>query len=357
MKSAPSQHNPLSAAWQSPSNIAIVKYWGKKGFQIPANPSVSMTLSRSVSETRVTLAGKSPASGISCEVWFEGARNQKFEMKIKPFLETVSGEMNFIRDYHLLIETRNTFPHSTGIASSASGLSALSLCLIDLHQTLSQTAIPALLFRNLASQYSRLGSGSACRSVYGNWALWGQTPSVFGSSDEFAVPLDFEPGSHFKQLQDSILMVSSKEKSVSSRAGHSLMENHPFAPSRYQQAHRNIIRLLDALKTNNWKEFEEVTENEALTLHALMMNSNPWFLLLEPESIRIIHKIREFRNDTASKVCFTIDAGPNIHLLYPLEEKQKIRQFIETELTPFLEHQQWIDDSTGSGPVKLNNFA
>lgn len=342
------------AEWRSPSNIAIVKYWGKKGFQLPANPSISMTLNRSVSETKVTLNEKPDNSAVSFDLFFEGVKNEKFESKIKPFLELASDRLGFIKDYQLKIETQNTFPHSAGIASSASGMSALSLCLWDLYHQIYKTDLPDEEFLQNSSHLSRLGSGSACRSIYGNWVLWGKTDAIETSSDNYAIPFDFNIGDDFTELRDSILMVSSKEKSVSSRAGHSLMDHHPYSESRYLQANKHIYRLIDALKNNDWDSFAQITENEALSLHSLMLNSEPWFMLLQPESISIIKRVREFRESTKVKVCFTIDAGPNIHLLYPESERKIVIDFIETELSPYLENKLWIDDGIGNGPEKIN---
>lgn len=344
---------PISATWRSPSNIAIVKYWGKKGNQIPANPSISMTLKKSVTETTTSLIAQASQTDVSFELFFNGEKNVKFEQKIRPFLEMSADFFPFIKTHHLIIETTNTFPHSAGIASSASGMSALALTLRDLNRQFDEAVISEDEFMLGASFLSRLGSGSACRSVYGDWVLWGKTENILGSSDDYAIPLPISVGNDFTQLHDSILIVSAKEKGVSSRAGHGLMDTHPYAEARYKQANENVHGLIDALHSNDWERFVQITENEALSLHALMMNSNPWFILLQPNSINILNRIRDFREKEKVRICFTIDAGPNIHVLYPQSEVDVVKSFIKTELSQYLENDQWIDDMIGSGPEKL----
>ncbi len=152
---------------------------------------------------------------------------------------------------------------------------------------------------------------------------------------------------------DSILIVDAGEKSVSSRAGHGLMENHPFKEQRFQRANENLSKLVSALKTGDIDTFIEVVEEEALTLHALMMTSSPSYILLKPQSLWLIDKIRSYRLEKNIPVCFTIDAGPNIHLLYPKKHEQLVRSWIESELAIGLVGKKWIHDEVGPGPVNL----
>jgi len=98
-----------------------------------------------------------------------------------------------------------------------------------------------------------------------------------------------------------------------------------------------------------------IVENEALSLHAMMMTSNPSFLLLKPNSLELINRIRRFREKTQIPVCLTIDAGPNIHLLYFQENEMDVKAFIERELIAFCETGKWIDDQIGSGPERLSH--
>ena len=132
-----------------------------------------------------------------------------------------------------------------------------------------------------------------------------------------------------------------------------LMQDHLFAEERYKMAYRNVTLLSGALAKGDIETFIQVTEQEALTLHALLMSSNPSYILLKPNTISLIKKIVDFRKANHIPVCFTMDAGPNIHLLYPGDYEVAVKDWIKKELTSFLEDGQWLDDMTGSGPVYL----
>ena len=208
-------------------------------------------------------------------------------------------------------------------------------------------------FLQQASYLSRLASGSACRSVYGGYVIWGRVPELAGTSDEFAIPIPYEVHPAFKGMKDAILVVNSKEKMISSRAGHSLMDGHPYAEARYRMAMSNLLDLSVALRSGDLAEFARITESEALNLHALMMSSHPSYLLIEPNTLNIVNAVRLFRKETKIPVCFTLDAGPNVHLLYPEENAAIIRTWIDEELVKFCEREKWIDDGIGEGPEKL----
>ena len=154
-------------------------------------------------------------------------------------------------------------------------------------------------------------------------------------------------------MKDAILVVSSKEKKISSRAGHSLMEGHPYAEARYKTAMVHVMDLSASLRTGDLEEFIRITESEALNLHALMMSSHPSYLLIEPNTLNIVNLVREFRKETKIPVCFTLDAGPNVHLLYPEEYVTSVKTWINAELIKFCENGKWIDDEMGSGPERI----
>lgn len=342
--------------WQSPSNIALVKYWGKKPGQIPANASLSMTLSRAVTETSLEFSDKFNVSEeIDLEFWFDGGKNPAFEQKIYSYLLSLLPQFPVLGQLQLVIRSRNTFPHSAGIASSASSMSALGLCLVSLMELIGGKHLaPSALLRE-ASRLSRLASGSACRSIYGGFTVWGKHPQVPGSSDEYAIELPFKVDEAFEDLRDAILVVSHKEKPVSSRAGHSLMNDHPFASKRYDIAGGHVTGLIGALREGDLERFVEITESEALMLHALMMTSAPSFLLIEPNTISIINATRRFRKDTGIPVCFTLDAGPNVHLLYPGRDSSKVKEWIELEIKKYCQDGFWIDDGIGQGPQMIES--
>jgi diphosphomevalonate decarboxylase len=333
-------------AWRSPSNIALIKYWGKRDQQLPQNPSLSFALDKSFTETRLKYRYRGEKGNIALKVdfTFEGKPNSVFGSRVKDFLLTASEFLPFINHFDFTIESSNSFPHSSGIASSASSMSALALCLVSMERHLFQTLKNDKAFFQKVSFLSRLGSGSASRSVYKDYVVWGKHKDIPGSSDEIAIKIDKQINPKFKGLRDAILITSSKKKKVSSSAGHQMMNNHPFAGARYRQATNNLADLLKALKKGDEKLFIEIIENEALSLHALMMSASEGFTLLNENTWNIIDRIRQFRKNKKLFLAFTLDAGPNVHLLYFDENKKQIMLFIRKELLQFCEENKWIDD-------------
>ncbi|MDH7911908.1 diphosphomevalonate decarboxylase [Winogradskyella sp. SYSU M77433] len=338
--------------WESPSNIALVKYWGKKENQIPENPSISFTLSNCKTITELTFTKKQNKE-FSFDVYFEGDKNEAFKPKIQTFFDRIEAYMPFLRDYHFKIETSNTFPHSSGIASSASGMSALSLCLMSIERLLSEEKVSDEVFNQKASFLARLGSGSACRSIEGELVIWGENESFPDGSDLYGVKYTDDIHPNFKNYQDTILLVDKGEKQVSSTVGHKLMYGHPFAKQRFTQAHDNLGKLKTILASGNLDEFIKIVESEALTLHAMMMTSMPYFILMKPNTLQIINKIWAYREKTNSKICFTLDAGANVHVLYPEVEKENILEFINNELVSYCENGHYICDQIGFGANQI----
>lgn len=338
-----SKHTHRSA-WRCPSNIALVKYWGKRDFQKPMNPSLSFVLQNAFTETSVEIHKN---GNQKVEFYFDGATGS-FGGRIEKYLEYISGKLPWVSKYNFTIHSKNSFPHSAGIASSASSFGALALCLAELDFAMSGKEVDTPDFRKEASELARMGSGSACRSVFPGFAIWGQTQLFESCSDEHAIPLTEGVHPVFGGLRDAILMVDTGVKEVSSSVGHRLMDNHFYQRSRIAQAHENVNELYLALLTGNQAKFIEVVESEALSLHAMMMTSNPSFLLLKPNSVELISRIRRFREKSQLPVCFTIDAGPNIHLLYFQENELDVKAFIERELLAFCENRKWIDDRIGT---------
>jgi diphosphomevalonate decarboxylase len=341
-------------AWRSPSNIALIKYWGKHGKQLPQNPSLSFTLDKSFTETKVDYKYRGNKGKRRLNFNFEKRPNDAFALRVDDYLNTASEYLPFLRQFDFTIDSHNSFPHSSGIASSASSMSALALCLVSMEQALFGTPGDAKSFYQKASFLSRLGSGSASRSVYDGFVVWGKHKNIKGSTDEFAIKPDQKISPKFGNLRDAILITSTVKKKVSSSAGHQLMNGHLFAAQRYQQARNNLGRLIEALRTGGEQEFIQIVENEALTLHAMMMTSADGFTLLNENSWNIIERIRQFRRDKNVFITFTLDAGPNIHLIYTDKLKKQIVHFIEKDLLQYCENANWIDDKSGKGPIKLS---
>jgi len=338
--------------WKCPSNIALIKYWGKFGEQFPQNPSISFTLNNCHTITSIHFTAKKESES-QIIFNFEGKQNEKFEEKVSKFIRGLYKRMPVLATLDLVINSENSFPHSTGIASSASAMGALALCLVQIEQKVFDLKISKEDFFRKASILARLGSGSASRSVFPIMAEWGYTNYLENATNDYATPCENIIHPIFHNFQDCILIADSAEKSVSSRAGHSLMENNPYAPIRYQEANDRFGKILEALKNGDIESFGELAEAEALTLHALMMASNPPYILMRPNTLVMIQLIQEYRKTRKVPLYFTLDAGPNIHLLYPESIRAEIEEFIRTDLVKYCENGSYILDNVGDGPVDL----
>ncbi|MEN1784036.1 MAG: diphosphomevalonate decarboxylase, partial [Bacteroidota bacterium] len=295
--------------FKAPSNIALVKYWGKKPGQIPANPSISFTLNACATRTTMHFEKrKLPEASFSFDFLFEGSPKPDFKPKIRLFLERIVAYLPFLNKYHFVIDSTNSFPHSSGIASSASGMAALALCLLELEQQANPEMTEAYFLRK-ASFLARLGSGSASRSIEGDLIQWGHTPSILKSTDLYAIRYPHAVHTVFEGYLDTILLIHKGQKSVSSSVGHGLMEGHPYAQNRFTQAHDHLKQLQPIFKNGDLEAFMGIVESEALTLHAMMMASRPYFVLMLPNTLAVIDKIWQFRKETKIPICFTLDAG------------------------------------------------
>ncbi len=365
--------NAGSFTFSAPSNIALVKYWGKKANhpsqaeagelakQIPANPSISFTLNNCKTITKLSFEKKNTSTALSgtndnfsFDLLFEGKPKEDFKPKIQKFFERIEKYCPYLKQYHFTIDTENTFPHSSGIASSASGMAALSMNIMALERALNPEMNDDYFYKK-ASFLARLGSGSACRSIKGSVVCWGNHAEISGSSDLFGIEFSTTIHNNFKNYQDTILLVDKGEKQVSSTVGHDLMHAHPFAERRFEQAHENLSKIKTVLENGNLEDFIAIVESEALTLHAMMMTSMPYFILMKPNTLEIINKIWKFRSQTKIPVCFTLDAGANVHVLYPENVVTEVLQFIKDELVGYCQNGQYICDEIGKGALSIVN--
>jgi diphosphomevalonate decarboxylase len=341
-----------SFRWQTPSNIALVKYWGKSNPQIPKNASISFTLNNCHTITTIDFVKKEKSDVVVFNLFFEGKQKDEFKPKISEFFKRVQAYCPYILEYEMTINSGNSFPHSSGIASSASGLSAIAMCLMSLEKELNPSLSEEFINKK-ASFLARLGSGSASRSIEGPLVVWGNHPEIEGSSDLFGVQFPYKVHPFFENYQDVILLVDKGEKQVSSTIGHNLMHEHPYAENRFKQANENLGTMSKILQEGNSKDFINLVESEALTLHAMMLTSSPYFILMKPNTLEIINKIWEYRQENNSAICFTLDAGANVHVLFPEGEKESILQFIENQLSKYCQKNHYICDTVGFGAKKL----
>ena len=281
----------------------------------------------------------------SVQTFLSGNEEKKFAEKIEKYFRNIEEFLPWILKGKYVIKTENTFPHSSGIASSASGFGAISKCLMELDQQFSGLQDSDFKLRK-ASFLARLGSGSACRSLYDGLVVWGATKEVEDSSDLYALqyPND-QIHEIFKHFNDWVLLIHEGEKSVSSTVGHSLMNTNPYAERRFQEAHENFAVLKEILKTGDMQNFIKLVEHEALTLHAMMMMSEPAFILMKTGTLEVINKIWDYRKETGLPLFFTLDAGANVQLLVPAKSKEAtIKEFIVKELLQFTQNNGVVKD-------------
>ena len=341
-----------SFTWQTPSNIALIKYWGKSNPQIPKNASISFTLNNCHTKTTIDFLKKEKSMEAEFKLFFEGKEKAEFKPKIAEFFKRIQQYCPYVLEYDMTIHSENSFPHSSGIASSASGLSAIAMCLMSLEAALNPGLTQEFINKK-ASFLARLGSGSASRSIEGPLVVWGAHPEIEGSSDLFGVPFPYKVHSNFNNYKDAILLVDKGEKQVSSTIGHNLMIDHAYAENRFKQANENLSKMADILQRGDLKAFVSLVESEALTLHAMMLTSIPYFILMKPNTLEVIQKVWQYRQENNSNLCFTLDAGANVHLLYPESEEATVNHFIENTLSPFCEKKQYIYDHVGAGAKQL----
>jgi diphosphomevalonate decarboxylase len=319
---------------EAPSNIAFLKYWGKSDAELqwPAGDSLSMTLKNAKTTTRIADA---PEDRI-----FYNERLTK-DLKISSALQFLRKETGY--GDPLQIDTSNSFPSSCGIASSASGMAALTIAFLA-KATESRSFDELELHGYSKSRISHLArrcSGSAGRSLYGGYVEWlkGNDPS----SQEIN-PLFTETPWH---LHDLILIVSQEKKSTSSSKAHQSAASSPLFSTRLAALPERLNAIKEAIRSQNINLLGPILESEALEMHAIIMTATPSIQYLLPTSTALLCWIREQRYKGRFKAWFTIDAGPNIHLICERDEVSKVYSALQLD-HPGL---SVIRDELGSGPI------
>ncbi|MEB6261155.1 diphosphomevalonate decarboxylase [Staphylococcus haemolyticus] len=312
------------------TNIALIKYWGKadEALIIPMNNSLSVTLDRFYTETRVTF----DETLTEDQLILNGeAVNAKESAKIQRYMEMIRKEAGISE--HALIESENFVPTAAGLASSASAYAALAgACNEALQLGLSDKDL---------SRLARRGSGSASRSIYGGFAEWEK-----GNDDETSFAHRVEVDGWENELAMVFVVINNKSKKVSSRSGMSLTRD----TSRFYQywldnVEPDLKEIKEAIAQKDFKRMGEVIEANGLRMHATNLGAQPPFTYLVPESydaMRIVHECRE-----AGLPCyFTMDAGPNVKVLI---EKKNQQAIVDKFLQEFDQSQIITSDITQSG--------
>jgi len=302
-------------------NLALVKYWGKVDelLNIPTNSSLS-----------INLGGATTITSVRFEPGLEQDRVSLNGQPADPGpAARVSHHLDWVRsmagiDQQALVNSRNDFPTAAGIASSASAFAALSLAA-------SQAAGLELDDRQL-SILARKGSGSACRSIHGGYVEW-----MAGESDETSFAQQVAPPEHWG-LQVVTVVLQREPKEISSTAGHRAVWTSPLFQARLETIPDTLDTVRRAVLERDFDALALAVEREAVSMHAIAMTGRlagadclSGLYYWRPGTMRLIRAVQDWRR-TGMPVCFTIDAGPNMHLICPAE----ILSQLERSLAPHL---------------------
>lgn len=298
----------LKATAVACANIAFVKYWGKRDAELnlPANSSLSMNLDRL---TTITAVEFSPDYDDDLVILDGREERGETRQRIVAHLDRVRA-MARLRARARVI-SKNSFPSGAGLASSASGFAALSLAA-------SRAAGLELSQREL-SILARFGSGSACRSIPGGFSEW-----TAGSSSEESFAEQIAPPEHW-DLRDVIALVSRAKKPVGSTEGHSLAPSSPFFQARLASLADRLTKAKAALLEKDLATLGPLIEEDAISMHAVMMTSRPPIYYWLPSCIQLIHEVQNWRAE-GLEVYFTLDAGPNVHLICQAADQAQVER-------------------------------
>ncbi len=289
------------------SNVPLIKYWGKSDEKLflPMNSSLSMTLDSLNTKTTVEFSGKYKKDIVIIDK--KRVENEKKQKVIR--------HLNLIRKLgnctlKTKIVSENNFPITSGLASSASGFAALTVSACD--------AVGLNLSKKELSIISRQGSGSSCRSIYGGYVEW-----IKGDRSEDSYAIQIANEKHL-DMRDIVVIVSDTEKKISSRIGMKMtVETSPLYKTRLSTIEKNLSEIKKAILEKNFLKIGKIAELDCLMLHSTMLTTEPPLLYWRPETVKIIHEVIELRKQ-GLKTYFTIDAGPNVHVLTLPENKDEI---------------------------------
>lgn len=290
----------------APSNIAFIKYWGKKDeiLRLPENGSVSMCLSGLLTTTTVEFDEKYRAD----EIILNG---------VKESLENNRGVRHLDRVRKLAgiktkakIVTNNNFPIGTGLSSSASGFAALSMA--------AAAACSLKLNEKELSILARQGSGSACRSIPSGFVEW-----LDGATSESSYAYSLYPPDYW-DIADLVVIVSTEKKDVESTAGQKLVASSPFFQNRLSRINEKIKLIKELMDKKRFTQFGELIEAEAFELHAVMLTSTPSLIYWTPGTLKIMKLCKTWRSE-GIEVYFTINTGQDVHLIVEKRNVETLR--------------------------------
>ena len=292
------------------SNIALIKYWGKRdeSLILPYNSSLSLTLDKFYTITETEFIG-----GDSDIFILDGKEEKGEELKkISSFIDLFRNLAKSSK--RVKVQSKNYFPTAAGLASSASGYACLAGCLnrlFGLNYSLEDL-----------SKLARKGSGSATRSVYGGLVEWQK-----GEDDDSSKAVRIDKADW--DIGMLAIIVDSSKKHTSSRIGMSqTVKTCPFYPAWVESAKEDLVKMKVAIKNRDLDQIGKIAEFSALKMHATMMATDPSVIYLQDICLKIIERIKELRNQGVLAY-FTIDAGPNIKVITDFVNQEKVKEALK----------------------------
>ncbi|RJP52991.1 MAG: diphosphomevalonate decarboxylase [Anaerolineaceae bacterium] len=294
------------------ANIAFIKYWGNRDhdLRLPVNGSISMNLDGLFARTTVSFQPSLPFD----ELIINGRE------VVGKGLDRVSYILDLIREkagikINAEVMSENNFPAGAGIASSAAAFAALAVA--------GSKAAGLDLSEPELSVLARRGSGSASRSIPAGFVEW-----KMGETESDSYAFSIAPVDHWN-LADCVAIVSSAHKKTGSTEGHAIAGTSPLQGARVADAPRRLEICRNAILNRDFEAFANIVEHDSDMMHSVMMTSNPPLMYWQSATVEIFHQVREWRA-SGLPVGYTVDAGPNVHVLclgeYAKEVEKRLRE-------------------------------
>lgn len=317
----------------APSNIAIIKYWGKrnKELNLPLNSSISISLRDLYARTKVIFDSSLDKDIviINGKILDEEETKDYAGKVLRLFREKYIG-----KNIHAKIISETNFPPSAGLASSAAGIAALVFAIND--------ALSLGLNQRELSKIARIGSGSACRSTAGGFVVWEKGKRDDGE-DSYCYQIF--PETHWEDLVDIIALVSEKKKEISSRQGmETTVESSYLLKCRLEFIEKTFNDVVESIKNKDEKRFYELMMRHSNSMHAVILDSWPSFFYLNDLSFKIMRWVQDFGH-----AGYTFDAGPNPHIFTTKRHVNDVISFLESN------NIRYIITGPGQGPKVLHS--
>lgn len=311
------------------TNIALIKYWGKRNpdLFLPMTSSLSLTLQAFYTQTQIeSVEGTQDSFILNGQL-----QDAKATAKVSRFLDRfrdLTGQAQALR-----VKSYNQVPTAAGLASSASAFAALACAANDYFKT--------DMDRQTLSTYARQGSGSACRSLFGGFVLWhqGQGDDSDSSYSQTIDAADWDIGM-------VVILIDTQAKKISSRQGmQDTMASSPFYKMWPETVAEDLAEIIPAIHAQDLIKVGEIAEHNAMKMHATMLGARPSFTYWQPESIIAMQAVRQLR-ETGIPCYFTMDAGPNVKVICRLSQADQIQEY----LSKYFPMDRLIITGPGPGP-------